>query len=108
MTGFQFVEPGGAFDDHGAPFHGAAVHGLFEGVAERIVAEHANDHRRVRVGKRRDRPLDELREVEEEDRLDLVLARDLDLCARGRRGRQHEGDDRHHHDGADATEVFCY
>src|SRR2546427_2383320 len=45
------------------------AHRLVQHAPERIIPEHADDHRRVGVGKRVSRPIDELREVEEEDGL---------------------------------------
>ena len=59
---------------------GLAAHDLVERCAERIAAEHADHERRAAVGKRGRRPVDELREVEQEHRLHLVLAR----CGRRR------------------------
>src|SRR2546427_5961240 len=58
------------------------AHRLVQHAPERIIPEHADDHRRVGVGKRVSRPIDELREVEEEDGLQLVF--------RGPRGLRRE------------------
>src|SRR5712691_536161 len=49
------------------------AHGGIEEGAERVAPQNPDDHRRVRVGNGLGRPIDELREVEQEDGLHLSL-----------------------------------
>ena len=59
-------------NDEGAAVGHLAAHGFLERTAEGILPEHADDEGRGRRGKTRGRPLDKLREIEEENRLDLI------------------------------------
>src|SRR5882762_3766163 len=55
------------------PSQALITHGLVQQTLERIIPQNADDHRRVGVGKGVGRPIDELCEVEEKDRLQLVF-----------------------------------
>ena len=82
--------------------HGLAAHDFIERRAERVAAEHADHQRRAPVGECSRGPVDELGEVEEEDRLDLILGR------RGRRlsanGRSDERQ-QHCNDGGSVSQL---
>ena len=85
MAAFQILHALGPLDDQLAVVDGFPLHRLIEHRAERIVAEHADGDRRAGIGKGRGRPLDKLREVKQEGRLDLILLGGLSP------GRDHSG-----------------
>src|SRR6266511_4381490 len=69
-------------------FQALIAHGSVQGAAERIIAENADHERRVGGGKGFGRPIDELREVEQEHGLHLVFRGPHGL--RGQPARHHE------------------
>src|SRR2546421_6761017 len=62
-----------AMHDEGPRSPMLAAHGGIEKVAERVATQNPDDERRLRVGNGLRRPIDELREVEQEDGLHLSL-----------------------------------
>src|SRR5207245_11607657 len=62
-----------AMHDEGPRSPMLAAHGGIEKVAERVATQNPDDERRLRVGNGLRRPIDELREVEQEDGLHLHL-----------------------------------
>src|SRR6266566_3751668 len=62
-----------AMDDEWPRSPTLSAHGGIEKVAERVATKNADDERRLRVGNGLRRPIDELREVEQEDGLHLSL-----------------------------------
>src|SRR5712691_7321662 len=62
-----------ALDDERPRAATFSPHGGIEEAAERVATQNPDDQRRLRVGNGLRRPIDELREVEQEDGLDLSL-----------------------------------
>src|SRR3569833_1185424 len=67
----QLLDVLGTVYDQRVAVHRFATNNLIERRTERVVAEHADDNRCARGGKRLGRPIHELCEVEEKDSLDL-------------------------------------
>src|SRR5882672_3865254 len=83
-----------ALDDEGPRAAPLPAHGGIEEVAERVATQNPDDQRRLRVGNGLRRPIDELREVEQENGLHLRLGglRRLRSQARGADQQQSRGD----------------
>ncbi len=68
------------------------THGLVQVSAERVFSQDADDQRYLPIGKGLLRPFDELREVEQENRLELVLLRGRSLGGQIPPGRERRGE----------------
>src|SRR5690242_21189634 len=73
LTRLQISTGPKAFDDEPPTGDLLAPHSVVERTSERVVTEHADDERLLRIGQRLGRPAHELREIEKKDGLDLVL-----------------------------------
>jgi hypothetical protein len=93
VAGFDVLDAAKPCDRQLAALDDFSLDHLIEESAERIVAQHADDNRGVRAGKRVGRPVDELNEVEQEDGLDLALVERRAL----RRGRRCDRKQRRDH-----------
>src|SRR2546430_4716784 len=94
VTGLDLVHAVIALDLEGAPPYLLAAYGLIEKALERVVPQNADDERGAGVGKGGRRPTDELREVEQENRLHLRLGGPGRVRPQaGGRGHQHGGAD---------------
>ena len=64
----------------GMAVDGFAMDGPLQVAVKNILAQHADDNRRCRLAKGLGRPLDKLRKIIQERRLDLVFGRRRVLC----------------------------
>src|SRR6266850_5165408 len=93
MTRLDFLDPAITLDDQGPVVHFFASYGLVQKRAKRVLPQHANDQRRLRLGKGLGGPLDKLSKVEQENSFNLMLAgwrcfRRQTQCSRDQPGRQ--------------------
>src|SRR5579862_2183505 len=79
-----------AVNHDGMILDGFSTQGVVDYRAERILSENANGEGRLRAGIDFRRPVDKFCEVVDEGGFELVFARALLRCLKGRRGRDHQ------------------